>query len=703
MDSGSPGIPHLRSLDGLRGVAVLAVLVFHFSDGVLPGGFLGVDIFFVLSGFLITSLLVNEWDNTGRIRLSSFWARRAKRLLPALFLVLVTVGAYAMLSTNRVEAQHIAGDALAAFGYVANWHFIASSQSYIATFVHTAPSPVRHTWSLAIEEQFYLLWPLIVGSVALVVAAVAGRRGQSRRRFRQTLGVVCIALAVASIVRMVTLFDPGNPNRVYYGTDTRAFALLIGAALGVATAGVPAISRHAARRMVIVGGVLAATALLAAMALVDISSAWLYQGGYGAVALVMAVVLVAAAQPGRNPLRRALESRALVGLGLISYGVYLWHWPAVVWLTEESTGIGGVGLFAVRATATLGTALASYVLVEMPIRRGRFPFRKPAVRRIAQAAIAGAVAIALLVPVLTLPKVQAAPTSKLSNAVANVTSSYVRAPRCDKGAPAFKVPKVDRGITVQLVGNSIATELAPCLGKILAKSGVHLDSIARNGYPTCKLYREMVRHFSHRATRPRSPSSSRTRNRARCSIGPTSSVHHQDVAVTRGAGVPRPVRASRRPDLRRAHEQRRAHSRHRQRVPAGCRRKRRSGHRPRRGHVPPGRSRCVPMADAMSAWRRARLRADQSVFVRTWIDSGLHFCAGEYTGFGCPSDNAAGERRIAAAVAGQLLESLAHSTGKPLTRSPARRAQKPGSAKGSGAASGPTTSSSTPSSAARPS
>ena len=168
---------HIRSLDGLRGLAVLAVVLYHFAPGIAPGGFLGVDIFFVLSGFLITSLLVNEWEGTTHILLRGFWGRRARRLLPALLLVLAAVGAYTLFVGSRVDAEHIAQDGLSALLYVANWHFISSGQSYIQQFVQTAPSPLRHMWSLAIEEQFYLIWPLLV-LLGTTVATSRTSRGQ---------------------------------------------------------------------------------------------------------------------------------------------------------------------------------------------------------------------------------------------------------------------------------------------------------------------------------------------------------------------------------------------------------------------------------------------------------------------------------------------------------------------------------------------
>ena len=397
---------HLRALDGLRGVAVLAVVMYHFAGSIVPGGFLGVDLFFVLSGFLITSLLVNEWGRTTHLSLRAFWGRRARRLLPALLLVLGAVGAYTLFVGSHVDAEHIAQDGLSALLYVANWHFISSGQSYIQQFVHSAPSPLRHMWSLAIEEQFYLIWPLVVLVVATVVPKRARWRGRQISQFRIWMVVVCGTLAVLSFIRMVTLYHGASDvNRVYYGTDSRAFVILVGAALGALSMGAPTVSGRA-RHWLIVAGCWGAVALLAAFAWTTTSSAYLYRGAYGLVALVMVLVLAAAAQPGENRLARILSTRPLVGLGLISYGVYLWHWPITVWVTPQTLGVGGVVLFFVRCAITLAAALASFFLVEQPIRRGHLPgsfLKNPGV---VPMVLVTAVAVVLLIPALAYPSLR---------------------------------------------------------------------------------------------------------------------------------------------------------------------------------------------------------------------------------------------------------------------------------------------------------
>jgi len=483
---------HLRALDGLRGLAVLAVVLYHFSPGIAPGGFFGVDIFFVLSGFLITGLLVKEWDSVRAISLPRFWARRARRLLPALFLVLAVVGVWTLFLTNHAQAHDVAIDGLASFAYVANWHFIASGQNYIQQFVNQAPSPLRHMWSLAIEEQFYLVWPLLVSLVGLTALRKRATPERSRLVFRRLMVGVCVGLGLASFVRMVTLYaSTHNVNRVYYGTDSRAYMLLAGAAIGALTAGAPTIGARTWRTVSIAAGVLVAAGLVVAIATVQTAASWLYDGGYGLICLAIAVVLLAAVQPGRNPLRWLLEAGPLVKLGLISYGVYLWHWPAVVWLTTSSTGLSGVALFLARSLFTMAASLASYFLVEQPIRRGRLP-RLPRMqlsnRALVPAGLITAVGVLLLVPALAYSSVgNAATTTGPTAGNATVVARYATAPRCDTGPGGAPPPPAPGAPTSQvfLVGNSVAHEIEPCLARILAARGIALTNVTHDAAAVC--------------------------------------------------------------------------------------------------------------------------------------------------------------------------------------------------------------------------
>lgn len=426
---------HLRSLDGLRGLAVVLVVLSHFAPGLAPGGFLGVDLFFVLSGFLITSLLVSELESTRRISLGNFWARRARRLFPALLLVVfvVVVATWVTAATDRTH--RVSADGLASLLYVANWRFILSGESYIRQFIDTAPSPLRHTWSLAIEEQFYIVWPLVVTGVA----ALARRIGLiGRAQFRRLLTGCCIALAVVSVTWLVVQHrDGAGLDRLYYGTDSRMFIILVGAALGAATAGSPTLPRHSrARPMLMAGGWAALAFLLAATVLVTTEQRWLYAGGFGVVALLLVVMLAAAAQPGPNPLARFLEAKPLVGLGLISYGVYLWHWPITVWVTEDSTGLSGPSLFAVRSALTLGVSLLSYRFVERPIRQGWLPRVGAVGPRFTTALAVVGVLVTVAIPVAVydgvVEQVDDTPVGEESLAA---TSAYEQALRCDGPLP----------------------------------------------------------------------------------------------------------------------------------------------------------------------------------------------------------------------------------------------------------------------------
>jgi len=475
----------MRSLDGLRGLAVLAVVLYHFSPDLAPGGFLGVDLFFVLSGFLITSLLVREWDGTHTVSLSAFWIRRARRLVPALLLVLTAVGVYTLLMDDRVDAQRFAVDGLSALGYVANWHFIESGQSYIDQFLQGAVSPLRHMWSLAIEEQFYLVWPLIVLGVVKLVPSRGTRVSRRRNAFRRTLITVCVVLGGLSFVRMLTLYSPdGDLNRVYYGTDSRAFIILIGAVLAAITWGAPAVARRW-RTLIVLAGAVAAVGVVVAMLTLDVDDPWLYEGGYGLVALGMVAMLFAAAQPGANPIARLLEVRPLVGLGLISYGVYLWHWPISLWADESSTGLDGVALFALRSVLTLGVSLASYWLLEMPIRTGRLRIRRGR-PLLTAAAVVVSVAVLLAVPALTFPTVRSIPTAAPAAAeVVGATSGYAAAPRCDGGPPVERIDP-DRELLIQLEGNSLAGEIRSCLRDILRPAGVRFETVNPPDFNLCR-------------------------------------------------------------------------------------------------------------------------------------------------------------------------------------------------------------------------
>ncbi len=345
----------MPALDGLRGLALTGVLAFHAETPVV-GGFLGVDLFFVLSGFLITALLVNEHERTGRIDLRAFWVRRARRLLPALFLVILAVALYAKAFATRDELHGLRWDALATLGYVANWRSIYADKSYWDLFA--SPSPLQHTWSLAIEEQFYVVWPLAV--------FLALRRFGRRGAITMTAG-----LAAASAVAMLLLYDPARTSRVYFGTDTRATGLCMGALLALLLPVARIRDSRPAVRALDVAGIAATLGIAASWLFLGADDAILYRGGFWLTELFALVVITCAVIGPGSIVARALSNRPLRWLGTISYGAYLWHWPVHVVVTSDRVPLHGLGLEALRLGITLAVATASYVWIEAPIRAGR--------------------------------------------------------------------------------------------------------------------------------------------------------------------------------------------------------------------------------------------------------------------------------------------------------------------------------------------
>lgn len=434
------GLPYMPSLDGLRGLAVAGVLFFH--GGHLVGGYLGVDLFFVLSGFLITSLLLAECRSDGKIVLGTFWLRRAKRLLPALVMVLTAVLLYAAFVAQPTELHRIRYDALATVSYVANWRQIFAHQDYWSLF--TSPSPLQHTWSLAIEEQFYLVWPLIL---ALVVFRAKRLRNVARtaqlemKSVARLVLILSTSLAVASGLLAIVLDHLAGASRVYYGTDTRAAGILIGAALAALLALRGPVKTRRGRVALELVAMAAAALLVTAWFRLDGSSALLYHGGLFVCSLAAAGVIAAAAHPEPGLMARALRFRPLALLGVISYGVYLWHWPIFVWFDGQRSGLGGWSLFAAQVTLTLAVAIASFVLIERPIRRGRISIRHftPVVPATAVALVFGIV----LSTAATAPPEGSAAASRVRGAVlADVHSAPASSPR------------------LLVVGNSVAFFLA---------------------------------------------------------------------------------------------------------------------------------------------------------------------------------------------------------------------------------------------------
>lgn len=401
------GIP---ALDGLRAIAVGLVLVGHGGIPGVSGGFIGVDLFFVLSGFLITSLLLEELNASGRISLTGFWARRARRLLPALVLMVLAV-AFARQVFPPEAVAGLRDDALAALFWVANWHLVVQETDYFTQ--GGTPSPLQHTWSLGVEEQYYLLWPLVVLGLTVLLAVVVRRRGRrlpigavrAAVFVLATAGVIASAAAAVWMARTGTVGED-TVNRVYFGTDTRAQGLLIGAAAAALlvrdwpalTAGWSVIRTRWGRVLARLLPVLGLVLIGAAAHHLTGSAEEFRAGALTVVALAAILVIAPVALDQDGLVARLLSWRPLVFLGAISYGVYLWHWPIFLAVNGERTGWTGLPLFVVRCILTVGIATLSWWLIEQPIRRWR-PVRVPQLRLAVATMATAAVVTIQFVPV----------------------------------------------------------------------------------------------------------------------------------------------------------------------------------------------------------------------------------------------------------------------------------------------------------------
>jgi peptidoglycan/LPS O-acetylase OafA/YrhL len=466
------GSTRLVGLDGLRAVAVVLVLGFHFGVGWLHGGFVGVDVFYVLSGYLITGLLVAEFERRERIALVAFWLRRARRLLPALLLVLVAVTLMVRYAEPAGAYPGARSGALAALFYVSNWWQIADSGNYFAAT--GATSPLTHTWSLAVEEQFYLVWPL-------VVLAVLHLARDFRRGVRAVL-VVAVVGVVASATEMAWLFRPGaNATRVYFGTDTHAQSVLVGAALACALtlverrrgeSGMDPEATGAARRPMAVAGVVGLVVVVVASRLLTGTSALTYRGGFVVVALAAAAVVAAVVTGPGGVLDRILSVGALVWLGTLSYGIYLWHFPVFVYLDAARTGTHGVVLVLVRSAATVAVAALSFYLVERPVLEGRF-WRSA--RAVLPALAAVGLTVAVVVAGTTAEATAATPGGGAGLVGAPATAAEWRAVHLDAFAPG------DHGTRVLIVGDSLALTVAVGIAPFAPTYGIDLGGRSHTG------------------------------------------------------------------------------------------------------------------------------------------------------------------------------------------------------------------------------
>ena len=391
---------YLPSIDSLRALAVLAVIIYHVDVNYLPGGFLGVDLFFVLSGYLISSLIIKEYRKTGSLNLYNFYIRRARRLLPAVYFM-ITVGLVVMVLFNEVLLRKSHLDAIFGYIYSSNWWYIFHKLDYFDSF--GAQSPFKHLWSLAIEEQFYMIFPLLF--------LLINRKKKSKDgtyKLNKNFLYVVLGLILVSLIAHILLFDINNISRIYFGTDTRAFSLLVGVVGAILY---PMEKLHAKvtpqqNIMYSVVSLVSIATLITVMIYTSEYNTWLYRGGFLLVAILGLIVIISSGKQ-HTLMSRLLSFKPVVFIGKISYSLYLWHFPVLV-LTTPVSEIGNPNIIFVilRVILTFALATASYVFVETPIRKLGFKnyinviFKKlkkrPRKSRKAYAGIVGLVSVLFL-------------------------------------------------------------------------------------------------------------------------------------------------------------------------------------------------------------------------------------------------------------------------------------------------------------------
>ncbi len=466
------GQRYMPGLDGLRAIAVLAVIAYHEQFGWAPGGLLGVAVFFTLSGYLITDLLLAQWTSEGGIKLRQFWLRRARRLLPALFVMLALVTAWVTI-VDRARLASLRGPVLAAVTYTSNWYLIIKNQSYFARFA--PPQPLDHLWSLAVEEQFYLLWPWLL----LLALLLLRRLGAKSVKW---LAIPTVLLATGSAILMVALYHPGlDPTRVYEGTDTRACGLLVGAALAMLW---PSREGAKLKRRVWVVDIAAWAGLIVVgfmIARVGQYSPFVYKGGLGVLSVATAAILAAGAVPG-SLIGRALAWAPLRWLGVRSYGIYLWHYPVIV-LSSPANATEDLPRAALQIAASIALAALSWKFVEEPVRRGAIGRQLAKVRSsgwrtyVRSRAMIAATSMAGVVVVAGIGLAGLVPLSSPASASGFARPSVAVAPSVVSVQPRPGAVPVITGVTPSIAVAGVATShvLTSC------KSVVHIGDSTSEG------------------------------------------------------------------------------------------------------------------------------------------------------------------------------------------------------------------------------
>jgi peptidoglycan/LPS O-acetylase OafA/YrhL len=486
--SGGAQASHYRpQLDGMRAVAVYLVVAFHAGVSAFSGGFIGVDVFFVLSGYLVTQLLLRDFRSRGRIDFRRFYSRRFRRLLPAAFVTLVVTAVVYTAVAAPADVHDAIGGFRSAFLYVANWHFISQSNDYFAADVNS--NPVVHFWSLAVEEQFYLFWPLLLSGVYLV----SRRAGARQWKVVRLIIAAGFALSLGAALHLSTV----NLSRAYYGTDTRAYELLAGALLAIT----PWVMRCARERRRLVR--VLAPFELAALIVIATSTVHLGAIQRGVAATIATCGLIVALEVSKGGLvTRVLSIPSAVYLGRVSYGTYLWHWPVIVIATQRFHPTP-VALFAL--TCLVGTALASlsFEMLEQPVRLSRLLDR----HRSQVIAVGLAVSIVgglVIVPGIMRHDQSTANSTAVLGDAAGGGDLRVRVPPIDLNAiesqsygtkTCFRKPTSDcivvrgSGKRILLVGDSHAVSLVPAFATIARNHGL---TFALASFPSCPWPRGLV-------------------------------------------------------------------------------------------------------------------------------------------------------------------------------------------------------------------
>lgn len=442
---------YMPGLDGLRALSVLAVIAYHLDLKWAQGGLLGVGIFFVLSGYLITDQILLEWKTYRRLSLMDFWLRRIRRLLPAMICMIGFVAVW-LIGSDPPLFQALKGEFLSSLFYVNNWYLIFHEVSYFESF--GPPSPIGHLWSLSIEEQFYLVWPIVL----VIGIKLAPRRGK--------LMLWLLAGAAVSALAMAVIYEPGtDPSRVYYGTDTRAFALLIGAALAVIWPSWKlngAISTSA-RSLLDVSGSLGLVILMILIFGTNKLDDWLYRGGFLFIALLTATITAVLVHPASR-LGKIMGCEPLKWIGKRSYSLYIWHYPVMI-LTNSAANdeAGGLGRVFLQLAISLLLSALSYKYVEEPIRRGKSTSGKEETR-MKRSKVGAAWGIVLIIIVIC--------ATGLPSTVHEPPETRNLAPKSEPALSGeqqlnHREPLTGEGVTV--IGDSVIIGVEPYLKEVLPK------------------------------------------------------------------------------------------------------------------------------------------------------------------------------------------------------------------------------------------